>query len=80
MLSAHQGLLGDMAVLILVLSDAPQILCVLPGSYHVRKPAGKEIYSACFHEAIASSMRPMLCIAFTATEASVRFLMHGAVP
>ena len=43
MLSAHQGLLGDMAVLILVLSDAPQILCVLPGSYHVREPAGKEM-------------------------------------
>lgn len=78
MLSAHQGLLGDMAVLILVLSDAPQILCVLPGSYHVRKSAGKKMNSACFHEA-NSSMRSMSCMAFMATEDSMRFLLHVAI-
>ena len=37
--SAHEGLLSNMAVMELVLRDTPQVFCVFPGPYHVRKPA-----------------------------------------
>lgn len=37
--STHERLLSNMAMLFLIFRDTPKVFCVLPGPYHMCKPA-----------------------------------------